>query len=597
MGAAPVQAGRRNVKKIRDYFAGPRSIWVAVALAVLLGLPTLAMGPMLDDFVMRVAVDKSFPYPGGPRGLWDLYRFADGGDGVREAIDIGLYPWWSSPTLKLAFFRPLSSLWIAFDNTVLVDVPWATHLGTIALYAATVYVVARLYGKLLGGATAGLAALLYAIDDAHALPVVWASNRHALISAFFGFAALLAHVRGSRVSSVGLLAMALAGGESALGVVPYFLAHAVFVDERGRAAASKRLLSHGVVLVAWAALYLGLGYGVHGSAGYVHPLAAPGAFFLVLVERAPQLVLAQLLGPPAEIWALLPPAIRRYAVVGIFVAVLGLGWLIARATRGHRLRAFFAFGALCSIPPLVATFPADRMLLFPGFGAFGLISIAIARIARAKLEGRASRRGLVLAGGAIAVHAILAFLLFFQRERDTAQLFSEGVARGASTLPRDEAVAEQTVMVLVTPDPLMTSYMFLHRLTLEEDVPLPKGARVLSVAQTGTVRIEREGDRALIVRASNGAMFSDIFSSVYRDAPFETGVVHRAGELSATVLELDGGGYPSALRFEWDAPLDSAPYRWVVWRDRGFAEMDLPAIGQKVEVPAVDWMTAFGPGR
>ncbi len=227
--------------KLRDLLASKKMPWVAALAAFVLGLPTLGMGVMLDDFVMRYVVQKTGPFPGGPRGVWDLYRFADGGEGVHDAIAMGLYPWWSSPHLKLAFFRPLSSLWVAVDQSLFVGSPWIAHLGSVLLAAALAGVVGKLYGRLLGGATAGLAALFYAVDDAHSMPVLWSANRHALLSAFLGFAALLAHTRRSPRTAVSLFALALAAGESVFGVLPYVFAYAWFTDDRGRRPA---LLSH-----------------------------------------------------------------------------------------------------------------------------------------------------------------------------------------------------------------------------------------------------------------------------------------------------------------------------------------------------------------
>ncbi len=503
---------------------------------------------------------------------------------------MGLYPWWASPDLKLAFFRPLASLWIAFDHRVLGGEPWAAHLGNVLAYAGLGLVVGKLYGRLLGGATAGLAMILYVIDDARALPILWASNRHAIVSALFGFAALYAHIRERRAAAVILFGAALAAGESAFGAAAYFVAYAAFADPRGRAAAFRRLIPYTCVIVVWAALYVALEYGVQGSAGYIHPSKDPLRFVVAVFERAPQIVLAQLFGPPAEMWELLPRDQQRYTPLVVVPLSLGLSWLLFRAARGHRLRAFFTAGALLSIPP----FPADRMLVFPGFGAFGLLAIAIGRVGRARLEGRGRALATAVAGFALFVHGVVAPVLLPLREKQTDQIFSGAVRRGAASIPTDPALGDQRLFVIVAPDPLMTSYMFLDRLYAAGDLPYAREGRVLGVLQKGVAIIERDGPRSFVLRASEGQLFGDLFSKVYREKPFEAGEASRAGDFTATVVALDEAGYPSAVRFELDGPIDGS-FRWLVWKHRGFEEIALPAVGASLEVPAVDWMTAYGP--
>ncbi|NUO54632.1 MAG: hypothetical protein HOV80_37810 [Polyangiaceae bacterium] len=564
---------------------------IAAALAVLLSLPTLTMGPMLDDLLMGYIVRGQGVVPGGPRGIWDLYRFADGGPGVDEATAIGMYPWWSSSDLKLAFFRPLSSLWVAVDQSVFAGSPWVWHAGSIALYAGLILVVAKLYGRFIGGAAAGLATLFYAIDDAHLLPVLWSANRHALVSAFFGFAALYMHSRRRSLVGAGLFAVALAGGEAAIGLLPYFLAFAWFVDDRGRRAGLRSLVPYGIVMFAWIGLYLGLGYGASGSAFYIHPTASPGRFPLAVLERAPQLVLGQLFGPPAELWGMLPTGARLPAGVIVFLVASGLTAILLRGAWGHPSTKFFALGALGSLVPLCATLASDRNLMFPGFGAFGLLAIGVGRVATAVLERKSTRLATGVAAFALFIHLIVAPLLFVVRGEQARGQFETSIARGAGSMPNDEAVKNQLAMVLVTPDPLMTQYMFLRRIV---DGHGFAGGRVLSAAQKGPLTIERTSARGLSITAKGGRMCDDLFSSVYRDKPYEKGAVRRTGDVTVTVLELDAEGYPSAVSFEFDEPIDGDKRRWLAWQGAGFKEVSLPGPGSSMELEVTDWMTAFG---
>ena len=254
---------------------------IALALAFTLALPTLGAGHMLDDHLHMYVLDGN-AYPGGPRGVWDLYHFSDGGAGTLAAMDEGLYPWWSNPELRLAFLRPITSLWRAADHALFGQVAWPSHLGACLLWAGIALTAARMYRRFIGGAAAGLAALLYAVDDAHALSILWIANRHALVSTALGLIALALHVGRKRPdrpswASAGLLLLAMLGGESALGVVGYIVAYEVL----GRAAAwkdrARAVAPHFAVLALWAVAYKLGGYGAGGNAFYVDPIRQPGA--------------------------------------------------------------------------------------------------------------------------------------------------------------------------------------------------------------------------------------------------------------------------------------------------------------------------------
>src|SRR6185369_5071046 len=103
-------------------------------------------------------------------------------------------PWWSAPDLKLAFCRPLSALSLWLDYRLFPNSPALMHAESLLWFAALLGVVTFLYRRLLAPAwVAGLAALLYAVDPGHAVPVAWLANRNAVFATLFGVLALLAH--------------------------------------------------------------------------------------------------------------------------------------------------------------------------------------------------------------------------------------------------------------------------------------------------------------------------------------------------------------------------------------------------------------------
>ncbi len=98
------------------------------------------------------------------------------------------------------------------------------HIQSILWFALACAAAGALYRRFMTPAwVAGLAALLYALDDARGIGVGWLSGRNALLTILCGFFVLLCHDRwrrdGWRVGpflSVRALAMGLLSGEAAL---------------------------------------------------------------------------------------------------------------------------------------------------------------------------------------------------------------------------------------------------------------------------------------------------------------------------------------------------------------------------------------------
>ena len=100
------------------------------------------------------------------------------------------------------------------------------YVHSFAWLGGLVAVATFIFRRVLGTTwVAGLAALLFAVDDAHGFPAAWLANRKTLIGAFFGILALIAHDRwrrgewriGSLVAPLSLL-LGLLAKESVAGV-------------------------------------------------------------------------------------------------------------------------------------------------------------------------------------------------------------------------------------------------------------------------------------------------------------------------------------------------------------------------------------------
>lgn len=580
----------------------PRSAFLCASIAFVLTLSMLGIGYYLDDQLHSWVLDGG-QFPGGPWGAWDLYRFADGGENLREATRQGFFPWWTSPELRLSFFRPLPSLWRALDHELFGHHALVPHLESSLVFAAATFVAYHAYRRILQDKTqpapsssqvvpaAGLAALMFAVDDAHSLSVSWIANRYALVVALFAFASIAVFAKRatgdgplarSSLASAALFALALASGETGLATLGYLAALAFFRDPRDRRSACLSLAPHVVILGIWAVVYRSLGYGASGGSFYIDPLRSPGAFVVAALERFPRLLLGQLFLPPSELWMLLPGAGGAAQVVVVWLLVGAVGFGVYRLARGHSATLALGVGTLLATLPVCAMTPDDRLLLMPGFGAFGVIAIAL----ESAWRKRPSLSARTFAASLMVLHCVLAPLLLPVRALGFSNMLKSFIAQGERTIPKGEVLRSKTLIIVTTPDVLMTNYMLLGRMARHEQ--LPRVSHILSAQERGTAVLERDTESSLIVRNELGENGGP-FGGVYRREPFEAGHKTSLDGVEAEVLETKDG-LLTAARFTFDRPFDE--YLFLIWKGAGFVPLELD-VGEKTELQVVSFQEAL----
>lgn len=575
-------------------------IVVAAVLAVVLLLPTLKVGFMMDDYALSLWLRGGMSPTGGPKGIWDLFRFQDA-DRVSfmSGVNQGFWPWWSNPELRLAFFRPVTSLTHAIDHWLFPGSPALMRLESLLLYAGVVVVVALLYRRISKATVAaGLAIWMYALDDAHAITTTWISNRNAVLAALFGFGALYLFDKGvrggdkrARTLAPIVFAVAVLSGEAAIATFGYLLAHAVWMQTERWQRRALRLLPFVGVIAVWTAIYKLGGYGAWGGEFYIDPGREPLRFLGALAQRMPILLQGQFGFPPSDMWMLVPfdKHIVAFAVVAL-VVLLGSIALVFGLRRTNE-NAFYATGTLMALVPVCATWPGDRLLVFAGFGAFGLIGDFLT----APRDGLGQARRIVVRGTAaffIGLHVVVTPLVFYPgRTYQLAGMLHDPIVRADRSLPTD--VAGKTVVVVNGPDFLIPEYGFLLRLRRGE--PMPQAIRQLTIATQGRVMVRRSGEKTLELTLTKG-FFHEPFSMVFRmaDRPLSIGDRVQIAGMTATVKAYTSDRKRVAtVEFEFDASLDDARYAWVVWKTTRFEPFELPAVGEEAEIPAIDYQTAL----
>ena len=227
--------------------------------------------------------------------------------------------------------------------------------------------------------------LMFALEDAHAMNVAWLANRHALISLVAGGLMLLCHLRwrdgaGARWLWAALVALAagLCAGEATLGAVAYLVAWQLTLDPAPRRQRWLGIAPYALLVLMWRALYDHLGYGVNGSDLYLDPGREPLSFGLATLARWPVLQLGQWLQVPVDLVMALPPNGQLTVLLAGVVTCVGLLWLLGELLRSSAVARFRSLGMALALVPLCAAFPMDRLLIFAGIGAFGLLMFGVA---------------------------------------------------------------------------------------------------------------------------------------------------------------------------------------------------------------------------
>lgn len=575
------------------------SPWAArftILLATVLGATSVGPHRALDDYVLALIARGEGAALGLVRSRLDLFLFTTGDPANNhELMDTGLMlPWWTDPHLRIAFFRPLSSLTHLLDERLWPSSPILMHAQSLAWFAALLTTVAVLYRKVEPSLVlAGLSLGLYALDDAHGLALAWLANRNALIATLFGCLSLVNHVAARRdgnrpagVLAPVLLLVGLLAGEAAIGVLGYLIAYALCCDEGRPSKRALTLVPYLVVVGAWRVLWSRGGYGARGSGAYIDPLGDPVGFLEVLPARLVVMFHGQFSKPPSDLAFLAPPTQQAFLVAFSTVTVVLVGWVLFRVvvTEGDRTSRFWAVGMGLSLLPLAATFPNDRLLLFVGLGAMPLLGRLfhgfVARAARGETEGHG--RALVVVGLGL-LHVVAAPVLLAVRAGQM-ELFGVTHDRGAQGIPSDPSVAGKTVVIVAAPTVIFANYIQAQRAI--EGIPRPRHLYILSGASS-PISVERSGAQTITLRPEQGFLYTPLEQHYRGSAPLNRGDRVELSAMTAEITETGPAGRPSAVRFSFDAP--RADYVFVTWKSGRFVPFALPDVGRPVALPEEDF--------
>jgi hypothetical protein len=577
---------------MRHLLSFPHVRFLAVVLAALVGAPALATGFYQDDYIHLGIVE----HVGGDMGSpFSLYRFSDGNTNhVHDAVARGFFlPWWSSPNLQLAFFRPLGCVLFVLDHALFDRAAVYYHLHALVWYLVLVVAAGALLRRTLAGPIGGLALILFAIDDAHWMPVGWIASRHALVGATAGFFGAAAHVRWrehgwkpGRVVTIAAFGLGLAASEVALGALAYIVAYEIAGRIEPFRQRLRALREIALMAVAYLALHRLLGYGAFGSGVYASPLGDPLAFLHSGANAASPLLGELVLGVPADLTLLIPRARLVWQGTGILAVALfvvlfrkaqqGLDDKTARTTR------WLVLGGALSLVPSLGGFTSGRLLLVPSLGGAVGVATILLMVAR---SGRGSA-SLVVSRSLRAARALLFFVhlilapLVFVGSLIVFRGLSQASTHIAEAVKAAPGVTPDTEIIVVASDPLASFYPP----TMLALAPYRRTApwRVLSAAPLDH-RITRTALDTIEVAALRDTMQASAFERLFRAETlrFNPGDEVSLGTSTIRVAAVTDG-HPTAIRMRFARPLEDASLRFMAWQKGGLRPLRLPEIGESV---------------
>ncbi len=607
------------LRRFSGWVARKRYPAVPVVLGLLLALPSLWGGLQFDDFGIRATVQSQFVVEGVSGNPWQPFSFLDGDPHRnRKLINAGILPWWSDLECRAAFMRPLTALTHVIDYRLWDAYPVLMHAQSLVWFGLLIWAAAVLYRRLMGQRMspwmAAFAALLFALDDAHAGPVGWLANRNALLAGLFGILTLVAYDRwrrdgwrpGAVLAPLALLA-ALLCKESAVSAAAYLLAYAIFLDSGRWPKRLIGLVPCVLIGVAWYVSYKALGFGMLHSGVYVDPSHDPVSYARHVIRDGPILLLGQWGLPPAQfsLWCS-ASALRLYWLGAVaFLAVWGVLFvpLLAR----NRLARFWTLGMILSVLPACSAFADDRLLLFVGLGGMGLLAQFLGGLKEGAPWRPASKRWNRLAriSGCllIAVHVVVAPLMF-PLSALAMRILGESVKKFVSTLPDDPRFENQTVILVNSPAWLYDVAVIQVR--HYQGKSLPAGMLNLT-SSCKSASVTRTDANTLVVRPHGGYLpprggspganpplpafsiphFSQHLDRLFRDdrRPLALGDTIELSAVTITITDRTEDGRAAEATFRFRVPLEDPSLRWFTLAAQGHVEFKPPEVAETVEVP------------
>ncbi len=581
---------------IRNGLASGKLPIILACVAMVLVAGSVGTGLQFDDYVHQRKLLNPHLWPSEYGVITGLFAFGSGApEQVHQGMELGLVPWWTFERLRVAFFRPIAAMTHWLDYKLWPFNPALMHLHSLLWFGALIFVAALVYRRMMAPLwVAGLAALFYAIDDAHGIPVGWLANRNAMIAAFFGFLTLIVHHRWRRekwkagaVLGPLLFLIGLLSAEAAVGTGAYLLSYEIFLVAGNWRKKISGVLPYVLVGIGWWMMYKGMGFGARGGGAYLDPSQDPLAYLVALFQRMPILLFGQWLFPNAVIYGFLPKPVAFIVLIGVYVILAGIAIVLVPMLRRDAVARFWALGMVLALLPVSATFPDNRLLLFVGLGGMGLLAQFFAYWLETAAWMPTSRvwRGLAKVFFVIffVVHLIAAPLLLPFQCQGTARLSELALEKPLKALSDQNDLAGKNIIFVNPPVPFVVTHTPF--ICLKLGISYPNRTRILASGLAPHLSITRVDAFSLEVEPEGGFLVQD-FDLLYRGSqhPMHVGQRVELSDMVTEVLSLTKDQRPKRVRFTFMKPLDDPVLCFYEWKNKAFVPLELPKEGQSIRL-------------
>lgn len=569
--AGPGVARRHRVA--RWYETCRRPAWVLVGLVLVIYGRTLPWGLVLDDHHHFQIFED---YRAGKIPWTPIYDFLDGERTNAAARIDGDYPWWLGDDLRYRHWRPVAERLMYGQFVLFGREPLGYRLVNLALYAAGVVLVLRLFQVLSDDdRLARWGALVFALMASHLIPVVFISAQGDPLSLVLVTSGLLLALRFTRegawwvaAAGTGCYILALGTKEACLpiAVVPLLFD---WVRSRGNFAClavpdsielrRRQLRARGLTLAwalvgcAWLLFYLRGGYGSNAL-----PMLSPGTDPLGYLAELPLRVVVLLTGLVVPVNPFLfflreQPMflLGIYCAIGV-VIVSGLIWVTWHRHRSRPGVGVMSIWIVLFMPLLACTVPDDRILMLP---SIGLAFLAGAWITRHRGDGRLSGLALtwflVLHTTCVVIGCQIMRVL--EREGDRSmRLAIERIGRAPR--PGDHIF----ILNSTFDSNVLFAQAHLNSLIGRRDI------RVSFLTDTDDPIVTRLDYRTLRLRADGTRFFTGFLGAMSqsRAKRRSVGETFRTDSYTARIVGADESGGIVELEIEFDRPLEDESYHF-----------------------------------
>lgn len=538
-------------------------------------LPSLWAGLMGDDYMhyaILSAKDLPIEKP-HDLSLFGLFSFINGDpERNRQAMDLGVIPWWTYSGMKYAFWRPISELTHWVDHQLWPRTPALMHLQSVLWYLALCFLAFKLYRKTLVPAGAALLALaLFGLDSTHGFGISWIANRNGLISAVFGMACFLTYIRwresGNRLIqllSMLLMLITLLSAELGISTFGYIAAYALCCDPKGRVKGLLAAAPHFLTVMAWWLLYKSAGFGAANADGYyIDPATHPLKFISMLLERYPVLLASQWGLVPAEVYGYSANQSINFVVASAFYLLVVLGFVIAACIRNANLRMWL-LGMFFSLVPATTAIPQDRVLIFAGIGASAALSHFLYTVFKTDFSFRPLPRWSAKFVGGILVlfHLILAPLLLPVTSYSTKLIWSRFISQKPSELTGISDIQNKKLVIIGTP---LTDALSIAPFRFYRGEPIPDKIWLITSLDE-EFKLERIDDHSVLLTIESGFIQgAEVKVRDFLRFPFKPNDEVFLTGLTIKIGELNDRGMPISLTLTFKEDLDSDNLLFVHW--------------------------------